>query len=149
VLGEEIRFDEPDNLCFGCGQRNEHGFRLTFVHVAPSAVQTTYTAPEHTCGAPGVVHGGVQAVLLDEAIGFAVHAHHESVDGVPTSERVSVVTTEFDLRYRRPAPTGAPLTVRAEVVHVSGRDHLAVGEILDGAGEVLTSATARWRRIDR
>jgi hypothetical protein len=30
-----------------------------------------YTAEEHLCGADGVVHGGIQATLLDEACGFS------------------------------------------------------------------------------
>ena len=112
------------------------------------AVEGRYTAPAHTCGAPGVIHGGIQAVLLDEAIGFAIHAHHESVEGRELAERVGVVTAEFDLRYRRPAATGVELVLRGEVVHVRDRDYLAVAEIRDGTGtELLTSATARWRRV--
>jgi acyl-coenzyme A thioesterase PaaI-like protein len=63
-------------------------------------------------------------------------------------ERVQVVTVEFDLRYRRPAPTGVEITLQAEVVRVHGRDYLSVAEMLDAEGELLTSATARWRRAE-
>ena len=45
-------------------------------------------------------------------------------------------------------PVGVELTLRGEVVHEKGRDYLAVAEILDADGEMLTSATARWRRLD-
>jgi hypothetical protein len=38
--------------------------------------------------------------------------------------------------------------LRAEVLRVTGRDYLSVAEILDDAGELLTSATARWRSLD-
>jgi uncharacterized protein (TIGR00369 family) len=148
MIGEEIRFDAPDNMCFGCSPHNERGLQLTFTHVSPSGVEVGYAAPEHTCGAPGVIHGGIQAALLDEAIGFAVFAHDESAGlAVGTNVRRNVVTVEFDLRYRRPAPTGVPLTLRAEVVHVRGNDYLAVGEIAGADGTLLTSATARWRRL--
>jgi len=99
-----------------------------------------------------VIHGGIQAALLDEAIGFAVFAHDRSM-GDPTATgdetvRRNVVTVEFDLRYRRPAPVGVELDIRAEVVHASGKDYLAVAQILGADGAVLTSATARWRRVD-
>ena len=151
-VGEEIRFDAPDNLCFGCSPHNERGLQLAFIRVGDGAVQVSYTAPDHTCGAPGVIHGGIQAALLDEAIGFAVYAH-DHPPGTPGATggalaRRKVVTVEFDLRYRRPAPVGVPLTVRAEVVHVRDRDYLAVGEILDADDTVLTTATARWRRLE-
>ena len=151
-VGEEIRFDAPDNLCFGCSPHNERGLQLAFNRVGDGAVQVSYTAPDHTCGAPGVIHGGIQAALLDEAIGFAVYAHDHPA-GTPGATggalaRRKVVTVEFDLRYRRPAPVGVALTVRAEVVHVRDRDYLAVGEILDAGDTVLTTATARWRRLE-
>ena len=150
-IGDQIRFDAPDNMCFGCSPHNERGLQLAFTQVAPSAVQVGYTAPDHTCGAPGVIHGGIQAALLDEAIGFAIFAHDQS-SGDPSATagaavRRNVVTVEFDLRYRRPAPVGVELTLRAEVVHASDKDYLTVAQILDAGGAVLTSATARWRRL--
>ena len=150
-IGDQIRFDAPDNMCFGCSPHNERGLQLAFTQVAPSAVQVGYTAPDHTCGAPGVIHGGIQAALLDEAIGFAIFAHDQSSGDTSATAgaavRRNVVTVEFDLRYRRPAPVGVELTLRAEVVHASNKDYLTVAQILDAGGAVLTSATARWRRL--
>ena len=150
-IGEQIRFDAPDNMCFGCSPHNPQGLQLAFTQVGAGSVRVGYTAPAHTCGAPGVIHGGIQAAILDEAIGFAVFAHDQST-GEPDADdnvvRRNVVTVEFDLRYRRPAPVGVELDIRAEVVHTSGKDYLAVGQILDADGTVLTSATARWRRLD-
>ncbi len=150
AIGEVLRFDYPGNMCFGCSPHNERGLQLALTHVSPSGVAGTYTAPEHVCGAAGVIHGGIQAAILDEAIGFAVHAYSESQgeNHKPgEAEWQRVVTVEFDLRYRRPAPTGVELGVRAEVVRVSGRDYLAVAELLGENDEVLTSATAKWRRL--
>lgn len=54
---------------------------------------------------------------------------------------------QADLRYRRPVPTGVEVGIHAEVVRVSDRDYLAVAEIVDDSGDVLTSATAKWRRL--
>lgn len=149
AIGQQMRFDFPDNLCFGCSPHNERGLQLTFTQVSRSGVETRYSAPSHTCGAPGIVHGGVQAALLDEAIGFAVHAHHDSTGEAPAEGAAwqQVVTVEFDLRYRRPVPTETEVLLRAEVVRVRGRDYLAVAEILGDGEEVLTSATAKWRRL--
>ena len=150
AIGEEIRFDNPDNFCFGCGAHNEHGLRMSFTHSKPNGVETIYIAPSHTCGSPGVVHGGVQAAILDEAIGFAMHAYHADAEGGADEDDPEwrrVVTVEFDLRYRKPVPSETPLTIRAEVLRMTGRDYLAAAEILDAEDTVLTSATAKWRRI--
>ncbi len=151
AIGKEIRFSDPDNNCFGCGAHNEHGLRLSFTHSKAAGVETTYVAPSHTCGSPGVVHGGVQAAILDEAIGFAMHAYHDDHEGGADEDDPEwrrVVTVEFDLRYRKPVPSETSLIVRAEVLRVVGRDYLAVAEILDEGDNVLTSATAKWRRIN-
>jgi acyl-coenzyme A thioesterase PaaI-like protein len=150
AIGDLMRFDFPDNMCFGCSPHNERGLQLTFTQVSASGVAARYSAPAHVCGAPGVLHGGVQAAILDEAVGFAVHAHQDSIGDPDTADEAAwqrVVTVEFDLRYRKPVPVGIEVGVRAEVVRVSGRDYLAVAEILGDDDEVLTAATAKWRRL--
>jgi acyl-coenzyme A thioesterase PaaI-like protein len=147
VIGAELVFDHPDNLCFGCSPHNERGMQVRFTHVEPSAVEARYTAAAHTCGAPGVIHGGVQAVLLDEAVGFAIHAHEGDFDTGADPGIAPVVTVEFHLRYRRPAPTGVELILRGEILSADGPDYYAEASIQDAAGEVLTQATARWKRL--
>jgi uncharacterized protein (TIGR00369 family) len=134
--------DGPDDRCFGCGHRNERGLRLRFQVSADGEVRAEYTAEEGLRGAPGVVHGGIQATLLDEVLGVAVHAG-------AGEEGLDVATVDFRLRYRQPARTCTPLVVRGRLLRVEGRDYFAEGEIVDAAGEVLTRAEARWRRIER
>lgn len=138
--GEWLVSDGPGARCFGCGQRNEQGLRLRFRRTGPGAVEATYEAPEHFGGAPGVVHGGIQAALLDEALGFAAHSDDDGRD-------FDLVTVEFSLRYRRPAPTGTPLRIRGRLLRSEGRDYWMAGEIVDASDGILTEAEARWRRI--
>ncbi len=140
--GEWLVSDGPEARCFGCGQRNEHGLRLRFRRTGPGAVEATYQAPEHFAGAPGVVHGGIQAALLDEALGFAANAADDRRD-------FDIVTVEFSLRYRRPAQIGQPLRIRGRLLRSEGRDSWMAGEIVDADDVVLTVADARWRRISR
>jgi acyl-coenzyme A thioesterase PaaI-like protein len=59
------------------------------------------------------------------------------------------VTAEFRLNYRRPAPVERPLVVRGRLVRTDGRDVYLEGEIIGEGGETLTTAEARWRRIER
>ena len=135
---EEIVFDDPDNVCFGCSTNNPRGLGLRFERAGPDAVETRYVAAEDLCGRRGVVHGGVQADLLDEAMGFAAHAALGEVD---------VATVELSLRYRRPTPTGEPLLIRAQLVRSEDRDVWLRGEIRDAGGRVCTEATSRWRQL--
>jgi acyl-coenzyme A thioesterase PaaI-like protein len=113
---------------------------MTFEHLEDGSARSLYTAEGHLAGAPGVIHGGIQATLLDEVMGHAIHA----VDGDP---ELDVVTVDFSLRYRRPAPTAVALTIRARLERAEGRDFYVSGEIVSPDGEVLTTAEARWRRL--
>ncbi|RAL10470.1 PaaI family thioesterase [Aspergillus homomorphus CBS 101889] len=64
------------------------------------------------CGHPGIVHGGLLATLLDEAMGrccFPAMPHHVGV------------TANLNLDYRRPAMAGNYVVLRAETVKVEGR----------------------------
>ena len=127
-----------DGHCFGCGPAHQ---RVRFRRVGFGEIEAECTAPEHQAGAPGVVHGGIQAALLDETLGFAAHAAR------PAGEDFDIVTVEFTLRYRRPAPTGRPLRLRGRLLRSEGRDLWLAGEIEGLDGGVLTEAEARWRRI--
>lgn len=61
---------------------------------------------------------------------------------------VSFVTAEFSLRYRRPVPVEAPIVVFGELERVEGRNLFVTGRIEDAAGQVLTTAEARWCRLE-
>jgi uncharacterized protein (TIGR00369 family) len=140
-IGETWRNDGPEDTCFGCGHANDRGLKLVFTRTGEGTVESAFQAAPHWCGAPDVIHGGVQAALLDEVMGAAAHC---AFDGEP---EVDVVTAELSLRYRRPCPAGAPLRLRGQLLRAEGRDVFVTGEIFDGSGEVLTRAEARWRRL--
>lgn len=124
--------DEP-RTCFGCGPDNPKGLRLRFFETG-EGVEVDYVAPEHLNGAAGVVHGGVQATLLDEALCMTAYA----------KEGTTVVTGELTVRYMAPLPTRTPLLIRGKITEKRGRSFFAEGEILvAGTEEVLTRGRAR------
>jgi len=141
-MPEEIVNDDPGNHRFGCSPHNEDGLRLRFVKTQNDVVETRYTAPSKFCGSEGVIHGGIQAAMLDEVLGVAAHACTDD-------EELEIVTAEFRLNYRRPAPVGRPVVVRGRLVRTDGRDVYLEGEIIGEDGQTLTTAEARWRRIER
>ncbi len=140
MTGEILINDAPEDRCFGCGHSNDQGLKLEFRKTGDASVETTYTVPEHFNGQTGIVHGGIQATLLDEVIGMSIHV-------LLGKERGRIVTAEMKLRYRRPTPTGVPLAVRGRVVRREDSNLFCEAEIVDTDGEVLTQGEARWRHL--
>ncbi len=141
-MSDPITLDDPDNHCFGCSPHNDRGLQLSFHSVDESTVWSEYTAEEYLGGAPGVIHGGIQAALLDETLGFAIENRYPDVDPW-------IVTVDFKLRYRRPVPTCERIIIHARFLRSEGKDFYVEGEIVNESGEVLTKAEARWREIDK
>jgi len=81
--------------------------------------------PQHG-GAPGLVHGGLVATLLDEVLG-----------NVPIKQGVPVATATLDIRYVAPTPLGVPLRAEAWLVRCTGRRYFVAGEVF--AGDVQTA----------
>ena len=126
--------------CFGCGQANEAGLRLRFRTAADGSVETSLRPPGHFAGVEGVLHGGIQATILDEVMGVAAQLRLPEGAG-----RQALVTAELALRYRRPVPSSGEVVALARVVAVHGADFYVHGEIVDEAGGLLTTARSRWR----
>jgi uncharacterized protein (TIGR00369 family) len=132
--------DGPQDYCFGCGQQNESGFRLRYRRAGESSVEAEYAVPKHFRGAEGVVHGGIQAALLDEIMGLTVHT-------VLAGEDHKIVTAEMSVRYRKPMPIETLLTIRGHLSRTEGSNLFLNGEILDDRGELLTEGQSRFRRL--
>lgn len=135
-----IEHDAPDDYCFGCGQRNESGLRLRYRRTGEGSVEAQYSVPAHFRGAEGIVHGGIQATLLDEIMGLAAHSSL-------SREEHRIVTAELSVRYRRPVPIKTVLWVRGHLARVEGSNLFLSAEIADGDGAVLTEAEGRWKRL--
>lgn len=100
-----MHIKQPNSkMCFLCGLENPAGLHLHFYETEPGVVETTYTAPEHFQGYPGVLHGGIVAAILDEA-GSRAH-----IGSDPDSPRF-LFTARLDTKYRRNVPIGKPLKI--------------------------------------
>ena len=79
-------------------------------------------------GAPGLVHGGILATLMDEVLG------HTAI-----SMGFRVVTARLEIRYRAPTPLGVPLLCRGEIVSHRGRRFETRGEIVVEGTQTVTA----------
>lgn len=91
-------------MCLICGLENPIGLHLHIYETEPGVVETTYTAPEHFQGYPGVLHGGIVAALIDEISGRA----HMGSD--PNNPRF-MFTGKLEVKYRKNVPVGKPLKI--------------------------------------
>lgn len=135
----EIVF-QSDNprTCFGCGPDNPDGLRLRFFEV-PEGVEVEYAVAERHGGAPGVVHGGIQATLIDEALCMTAYA----------KEGTAVVTGELTVRYMAPLPTETPILIRSKITGSKGNSFFAEAEIfVQGNPEAITRGKARLFAAD-
>jgi acyl-coenzyme A thioesterase PaaI-like protein len=121
--------------CLVCGRANPKGLHL-HLHVDESsgAVHTSFTpAPEHI-GFEGIIHGGILATVLDEAMVWAA----------TWSGRRFCVCGEMTIRFRKAAEVGKPIMVKASVETGRGRMIQTAGEIREAGGELMVTASGKY-----
>jgi acyl-coenzyme A thioesterase PaaI-like protein len=91
-------------MCFICGLKNPVGLHLHIYETEPGVVESTYIAPEHFQGYPGVLHGGIVGAILDELCG-------RSQMGSNPMEPRFMFTARLEVKYRRNVPIGIPLRI--------------------------------------
>jgi acyl-coenzyme A thioesterase PaaI-like protein len=91
-------------MCFICGLENPVGLHLHIYETEPGVVETSYVAPEHFQGYPGVLHGGIVGAIIDEISGRA----HMGSD--PMSPRF-MFTARLEVKYRKNVPVGKQLKI--------------------------------------
>jgi len=128
------------SACFGCGVDNPEGLQLNF-HFDDDGVAAARWVPDHRWeGLRGIVHGGIVATLLDEAMAKAV-----------ARAGCKTMTAELRVRFRQLAKSGETLQVRGWIVKqkrrvveteasVSARDG---AELAHGWGAFLSIRGAR------
>jgi acyl-coenzyme A thioesterase PaaI-like protein len=120
-----------DGGCFGCGDRNPEGLGLRFVHDQEES-WCEYQVPARYQGWQGIVHGGLIALMLDEAVGWAAwHANHAGVTG------------RLDVRLRLPLRVGEGIRIAGRVEKIR-RTLVYTSAYVDrlGDGARIADATA-------
>ena len=92
------------NLCFGCGQDNPIGLKLSFQWDGKTA-RAEFTPNKFHQGWSGLVHGGIIICILDEAMGYAA-----------LFEGMNCVTAKMQVKLRRPASIDEPLIITSSAI---------------------------------
>ena len=124
----------PSNKCFGCGGANAEGMQLTFEQDnVGRRIVGRFTLGARYQGGGGMLHGGIIAILLDEAMGK-----------VCRFREVRAVTAEISIDFIKPIGVDQEITVEAFETAFRGRNLFQWGEIRDSAGQVLARGKARF-----
>lgn len=122
---------QPDYHCFGCDPSHAHGLRMEFYEDGEDVVSIWQPTGEYQ-GWPNILHGGIQATLIDELCGWTI-AHKFQSDAV---------TSKMEVRYRKPVKISeGKLTIRAHVVEVRRNIVTITAQIFNSANELCTEGT--------
>ena len=115
---------------------NPVGLHLHIYETAPGEVESTYIAPDHFQGYPGVLHGGITAALIDEIAGRAL------MGSDPMDPRF-MFTAKLEVKYRKNVPIGKPLKILGKAGKSKARYAEAWAGIYDAeTGELLAEGNA-------
>jgi uncharacterized protein (TIGR00369 family) len=84
-------------------------------------------------GGGGFAHGGIIALLLDEAMGK-----------VCRFREVRAVTAELSVEYLKPVAVDKEIVVEGREEEMQGRNLFLTGEIRNGGGDVLARGKGRF-----
>lgn len=97
-------------------------------------------------GYPGVLHGGMVASLIDEVAGFLLRQNFQLEQEDPSPgyrpPGWTTVTSELNVKFRRPVPTGAAVVVRAWFDTIEGANYRTRIVIEDSDKRVLSQGEA-------
>jgi uncharacterized protein (TIGR00369 family) len=124
----------PENPCFVCSHSNPVGLHVEF-ELRDSVIRAQWTPQKEHQGWQGVVHGGVLAALLDEAMAYTLF-----------TQGCMGMTGRMEIRYRSPARAGEVLSVEARCVRETSKIADIEAEIAAG-GRVVAAASARFVKV--
>ena len=126
-----LNADLTEGFCFGCGKNNPIGMKLKFTKEGDT-VRAEYTAPKEFQGWPGLLHGGILACLLDEAMSHAAYTTGSTC-----------LTASINIRQRHPIKVETPLVVTARITRQGSRLIETEGKVSLKDGTVVAESTAK------
>ena len=94
--------------CFGCSPDHPTGLQMSFYEEGDEIIAIWEPKPQFE-GYHGVLHGGIQATLMDEIASWVVYV----------KVKVAGVTSFMNVRYHKPVyMAGGAITVRSKVIRM-------------------------------
>lgn len=126
--------DEPGYNCFGCSPSNMQGLRMEF-QTDGEQVVSSWTPGKAFEGWHDVLHGGIQATLIDEIASWVVLTRLETVG----------VTYQLNTKYRSPVNISkGSISLKAWLVEQRRQIATIRVELRDGEGKLCTEGVAEY-----
>ena len=120
--------------CFGCSPENPMGVKMEFYEDGDEIVSFWKPKPEYQ-GWLDTLHGGIQAVLLDEICAWAIVRKLQTTG----------VTSKMETRYRKSILTNDTLLeIRASIQEQKRNIILVKATIYNSAKEICTEAVCTY-----
>lgn len=126
--------EQKDYHCFGCAPKNEAGLHMEFYEDGDRVLCIWKPRPEFQ-GWIDTLHGGIQAVLLDEICAWVILRKLQ----------VAGVTSKMETRYRKSVSTkDSHVVLEASIREVKRNLVLVDAKLSNEKGEVCTEALCTY-----
>lgn len=142
----------PNNDCFGCGQENAQGLRISIFRDPKDSkrILGEFAPRPDMIGFPGITHGGVLYAALDCMASWSGMALRNS--------KALWVLRSATMKYHRPALQGMPLSLSAAIeggdddpwkaIEVKAEARDSKGELLaEGAFKVIPVPPGKFKTM--
>lgn len=126
----------PEHVCFCCSSKNPIGLKLNFWYDENNqTVETRWMPDENFQGYFGVLHGGIQATIMDEVASWCVYV----------LEGTAGVTHSMEIFYKKPVIIDkGQVVVRGRVSKREKRLVTISVDFIDGEGVICTTGNIHY-----
>jgi len=126
--------DAAEYHCFGCSPTNPIGLKLNFWEDG-EWVYAKWTPEKWYEGYLNMVHGGIQATLLDEIAAWAIIV----------KLKTGGVTKNLNITYLKPVFVNqGEITIRAKLISHEGNTAITYAELIDKEGTLRSHAEIEY-----
>ncbi len=134
IVNPYLNSGRKEYNCFGCSPHNDKGLQLNF-EIEGEEVVAYWHPPKWAEGFRNVLHGGIQAALLDEICSWVVQSFGKTVG----------VTTSMEISYRKAVLiTDGQISLRAKLSEQNSRIAFVEGKLFNSDGNVCATAKCKF-----
>jgi len=134
IVNPYAKAGRPEYQCFGCSPLNSKGLQMKFL-LDGEEVVSVWNPQKWAEGYMNVLHGGIQATLLDEISSWVVQTMAGTVG----------VTTSMEISYRKAVNIDdGEITLRASIKEKNSRFAVIDARLYNRIGEICSSAMVKY-----
>lgn len=128
---------EDDRMCFACGENNPAGLKLKFqMDERGVQIKTVFIPQNSHQGFAKIVHGGLIALILDEAM-----------VNLLWRLKIQAVSAHLEVRLKNPAYVGEPLNFKAWIAHKNSKIIYTESQAYKNDGKIVATACAKCVKV--